>query len=147
MVGESPPGPERRGNASGRTGSYDTTTRMSVTSTTEAAGRRPMSRELSKILADCRDLAIHRVLQAFATLLDRVSDMLMDRASTAEIRDEQQLLLDARATLKTERPTLMSEFERRLRTRVNDIISGKTAERADFSKVDVDKLTLVDTSA
>jgi hypothetical protein len=106
-----------------------------------------MSRELSKILADCRDLAIHRLLQAFTTLLDRVSDMLMDRAGAAEIRDEQQLLLDARATLKTERPTLMGEFERRLRTRVNDIISGKTAERADFSKLDVDKLTLVDTTA
>jgi hypothetical protein len=120
---------------------------MSATSTTEAASRRPMSRELSKILADCRDLAIHRVLQAFTTLLDRVSDMLMDRAGAAEIRDEQQLFLDARAALKTERPSLMSEFERRLRTRVNDIISGKTAERTDFSKVDVDKLTLVDTSA
>ncbi len=115
--------------------------------TTEAAARRPVSRELSKILGDCRDLAIHRLLQAFTTLLDRVSDMLMDRASMTEIRDDQQILLDARATLKSERPTLMKEFERRLRTRVNDTISGKTAERADFSKVDVDKLTLVDTSA
>ena len=115
--------------------------------TTQAAARRPVSRELSKILADCRDLAIHRLLQAFTTLLDRVSDMLMDRASMTEVRDEQQILLDARATLKSERPTLMSEFERRLRTRVNDTISGKTLERADFSKVDVDKLTLVDTSA
>ncbi len=119
---------------------------MNVT-TTETAARRPVSRELSKILADCRDLAIHRLLQAFTTLLDRVSDMLMDRASMTEIRDEQQVLLDARAALKTERPTLMREFEQRLRTRVNDTISGKTAERADFSKVDVDKLTLVDTSA
>ncbi len=114
---------------------------------TEAAARRPVSRELSKILADCRDLAIHRLLQAFTTLLDRVCDMLMDRASMTDMRDEQQILLDARATLKTERPTLMEEFERRLRMRVNDTISGKTAERADFSKVDVDKLTLVDTSA
>ncbi len=115
--------------------------------TTEAAARRPVSRELSKILADCRDLAIHRLLQAFTTLLDRVSDMLMDRASMTELREEQQILLDARSTLKTERPTLMREFEQRLRTRVNDTISGKTAQRADFSQVDVDKLTLVDTSA
>ncbi len=120
--------------------------RMNAT-TTQAAARRPVSRELSKILADCRDLAIHRLLQAFTTLLDRVSDMLMDRASMTEIRDEQQILLDARVMLRTERPTLMSEFERRLRTRINDTISGKAAERADFSKVDVDKLTLVDTSA
>jgi hypothetical protein len=142
--------PSERGwrlGISGREGSHgNSAIRMNATST-ESAARRPVSRELSKILADCRDLAIHRLLQAFTTLLDRVSDMLMDRASMTEIRDEQQILLDARATLKSERPTLMSEFERRLRTRVNDTISGKTAERADFSKVDVDKLTLVDTSA
>ena len=41
----------------------------------------------------------------------------------------------------------MSEFEKRMRTRVNDGISGKVVSKADFSKVDVDKLTLVDTSA
>src|SRR6185369_9731254 len=60
--------------------------------------------------------------------------------------DEQQIYMDARATLKSQRPSLMSEFERRMRTRVNDGISGKVADKADFSKVDVDKLTLVDTS-
>src|SRR4029453_10510251 len=55
--------------------------------------------------------------------------------------------MDARATLKSQRPSLMGEFERRMRTRVNDGISGKSADKADSSKVDVDKLTLVDTSA
>jgi hypothetical protein len=115
--------------------------------TTEAAARRPVSREMSKILADCRDLAIHRLLLSFTSLLDRVSDMLMDRALRTELRDHQQMLLDARLALKTERPSLMSEFERRLRTRVNDGIAGKTAAKADFSKVEADDLTLVDNSS
>ena len=116
--------------------------------TTESAARRPVSREMSKILADCRDLAIHRLLLAFTTLMDKVSDMLMDRASRTDVRDEQQIYMDARATLKAQRPSLMGEFERRMRTRVNDGIAGKVADKADFSKeVDVDKLTLVDTSA
>ena len=116
--------------------------------TTESAARRPASREMSKILADCRDLAIHRLLLAFTTLMDKVSDMLMDRAGRTEVRDEQQIYMDARSVLKSQRPTLMSEFERRMRTRVNDGISGKVADKTDYSKtkVDVDKLTLVDTS-
>ena len=95
------------------------------TPTTQGAARRPVSREMSKILADCRDLAIHRLLQTFTTLLDKVGDMLMDRASRTDVREEQQMLMDARLALKTERPTLMSEFEKRLRTHVNDGIAGQ----------------------
>jgi len=116
--------------------------------TTESAARRPVSREMSKILADCRDLAIHRMLLAFTALMDKVSDMLMDRASRSDVRDEQQIYMDARATLKSQRPSLMGEFEKRMRTRVNDQISGKVVDKTDYSKtkVDVDKLTLVDTS-
>ena len=116
--------------------------------TTESAARRPVSREMSKILAGCRDLAIHRLLLAFTTLMDKVSDMLMDRASRTEVRDEQQVYMDARAILKSQRPTLMGEFEKRMRTRVNDGISGKVVSKQEYAKakVDVDKLTLVDTS-
>ena len=84
--------------------------------TTESAARRPVSREMSKILADCRDLAIHRLLLSFTALMDKVSDMLMDRASRSDVRDEQQVYMDARATLKSQRPSLMGEFERRMRT-------------------------------
>ena len=56
--------------------------------------------------------------------------------------------MDARATLKAQRPSLMGEFERRMRGRVNDGIAGKVADKTEYSKtkVDVDKLTLVDTS-
>lgn len=102
---------------------------------------------MSRILGDCRDLAIHRLLLSFSSLLDRVGDLLMDRAGMTDVREEQQLFLDSRQALKTERPKLMAEFERRLRTDVNDRIVGKEIPKADFSKVDVDKLTLVDTSA
>ncbi|HYQ99476.1 MAG TPA: DUF1631 family protein, partial [Casimicrobiaceae bacterium] len=112
----------------------------------QAAARRPVSREMSKILADCRDLAIHRLLLTFTTLLDKVGDMLMERAGRTDVREEQSMLLDARLTLKAERPKLLAEFERCLRTHVNDSIAGKEAAKADFSKAAADNLTLVDTS-
>ena len=49
--------------------------------------------------------------------------------------------------LKSERADADGEFEKRLRNHVNDRIAGKDEAKADFSKVDADKLTLVDTSA
>src|SRR5438034_918737 len=39
------------------------------------------SRETAKILADCRDLAIHRLVLSFSSLLDRVGDNLIERAT------------------------------------------------------------------
>ena len=80
-------------------------------------------------------------------MLERVADMLMDRASRTDVREEQAVYLDARDALQQGRAALLSEFERRLRTRVNESIAGKVASKADFSKVDANKLTLVDTAA
>ena len=40
-----------------------------------------------------------------------------------------------------------AEFERRLRTQIDDRIAGKVAPKTDFSKLDGDKLTLIDTHA
>ncbi|HET9337850.1 MAG TPA: DUF1631 domain-containing protein [Casimicrobiaceae bacterium] len=120
---------------------------MNATTTTEAPTRRPPPRELAKILADCRDLAVHRLMLAFSSMLDRVGDLLMDRAGRTDVRDEQSLYLDARALLKTERSSLMAEFEQRLRRRVDDRIAGREDPKADFATVDSTKLTLVDTSA
>ena len=102
---------------------------------------------MAKILSDCRDLAIHRLLLSFSGVLDRIGDMLMDRASKSDIRDEQQLFLDARQALKTERANLMAEFEKRLRRRIDERVAGKEQEKADFSKIDSTMLTLVDTSS
>jgi hypothetical protein len=115
--------------------------------TTETTARPPVSREMAKIMADCRDLAIHRLLISFTSMLDHISDMLMDRASKSDVREDQQVFLDARAALSVDRPSLMAEFERRLRTEVNDRIAGKEEEKADFSKVDFDKLALVETAS
>ncbi|MGE5171938.1 MAG: DUF1631 domain-containing protein [Rudaea sp.] len=112
--------------------------------TSAAPARRPIPRELAKILADCRDLAVHRLLLSFTALLDRVCDMLMDRAGKSDVRDEQQLFLEARQLLLVDRATLMAEFEKRLRSRIEDHISGRADAKADFSKMDATKLALVD---
>ncbi len=81
-------------------GAHRGRTRMNAP-TPPTAARRPVSREMSKILADSRDLAIHRLLLTFTTLLDKVGDMLMERAGRTDVREEQQMLLDARLTLKS----------------------------------------------
>ena len=117
---------------------------MPANVTTHAAARRPIPRELAKILADCRDITVHRLLLSFTALLDRLCDMLMERAGKSGIRDEQQLFLDARQVLIADRATLMAEFEKRLRTRIEDHVSGRADDKADFSKADASKLALVD---
>ena len=102
---------------------------------------------MAKILADCRDIAVHRLLLSFNSMLERVGEMLMERASRTDVREEQALCLDARDTLQQSRPDLMAEFERRLRSQVDDRIAGKVTAKADFSRMEGDKLTLVDTHA
>jgi len=102
---------------------------------------------MAKILTDCRDLAVHRLLLSISGVLDKIGDLLMDRASKSDIRDEQQLYLDARQALKTERANLMAEFERKLRRMIDERIAGKAEQKADFSKIDSTQLTLVETSS
>jgi hypothetical protein len=113
--------------------------------TTEPATRRQPARELARILNECRDLAVVRLTTAFAQILDRVGELLMDRASKTDVREDQQMFLDARGTLMAERPALMAEFERQLRKIIDERVAGKTEPKADFSKVDASKLTLVET--
>ncbi len=102
---------------------------------------------MSRILGDCRDIAIHRLLLSFGGMLERVGEMLMDRASRTDVRDEQVVYLEARDAIQQGRSGVLNEFERRLRARVNDRIAGKVEAKADFSKLEADKLTLVDTDA
>ena len=66
--------------AAGMRGNPGALTEVNATMTGEAATRRAVPREMAKILDDCRDLAIHRLLLSFASMLDRVSDQLMARA-------------------------------------------------------------------
>ena len=53
----------------------------------ETEARRLQPRETAKILADCRDLAIHRLVLSFSSLLDRVGDMLIERANKSILRE------------------------------------------------------------
>ena len=112
--------------------------------TTEAARRQP-ARELARILNECRDLAVVRLTTAFAQILDRVGDLLMDRASKTDIREEQQMFMDARGTLKMDRPALMAEFEKQLKTLIDERIAGRADSKAVFSKADASNLALVET--
>src|ERR1700682_5154345 len=122
--------------------------KVNVTTTSgERTVRRQVPKDLARILGDCRDLAIHRLLLSFTSLLDRVGDLLLARADRSAIREEQTLCLDSRAVLLKERTTLMADFERNLRKLVDQRMSGKTEVKEHFSQVEVKKLTLVDTSA
>src|SRR5450631_3509367 len=121
---------------------------VSVTTTSgERAVRRQVPKDLARILGDCRDLAIHRLLLSFSSMLDRVADLLMARADRSDIREDQTLCLDARGVLVNERNNLMVDFERNLRKLVDERMSGKVAPKEHFAQVEVKKLTLVDTSA
>ena len=116
-------------------------------SSTESTSPKPIPRDMARILGDCRDIAIHRLLLSFTALLDRVRDMLMDRASRTDVREEQTSCLDARDVLQQGKPGLLAEFERRLRAQVDDRIAGKIVPKTEFSKLEGDKLTLIDTHA
>ena len=70
--------------------------------------------------------------------------MLIERAGKSDVRDEQQLFLEARQVLITDRAALMAEFEKRLRAQIEDHVSGRADEKADFSKADASKLALID---
>jgi hypothetical protein len=121
---------------------------VNVTTTSgERTVRRQVPPDLARILGDCRDLAIHRLLLSFTSLLDRVADLLMARADRSAVREDQILCLDSRAVLVKERTSLMADFERNLRKLVDERMSGKIEPKENFSQVDVKKLTLVDTSA
>lgn len=121
---------------------------MSVTTTSgDRATRRPVPRDMARILGDCRDLAVHRLLLSFTSMLDRVGDLLMARAERSDVREDQSVLFDAREVLSRERSNLMADFERHLRQLVDERISGAGQSKADFSAVDAKKLTLVDTDA
>ena len=109
---------------------------------------RPQPRETQKILSDCRDLAIRRLHEAFSDILGKLADVLMDRAGRTDVREEQQMLLDARGVLQGQRAQLLAEFEKRLRRRVDDAFAGKAEPKPEFSTVSMTpgQLTLVETS-
>ncbi|MEP6656561.1 MAG: DUF1631 family protein, partial [Betaproteobacteria bacterium] len=114
--------------------------------TTDTPARQHSSREAARILGECRDRAVHRLLLSFSSVLDSVAAMLLERASSTDLRDEQMMFLDARGAVLAQRADLLAEFEKNLRQRVNERIGGKGQAKADFSKVDATNLTLIDTT-
>jgi len=118
-----------------------------IAAATDPEVRRPPAREATKILTDCRDLAVHRLVLSFSSMLDRVGDMLIERANRSLVREETAIYLSARRALNSERAEIMSGFEKRLRESFDERTSGDSQTKADFSKVDATKLTLIDTAA
>ncbi len=112
--------------------------------TTEAPARRPPPSETSRILGECRDRAVQRLMLSFARMLESVCAMLMERASNTDVREDQMMYLDARAALLSQRASVMAAFEEKLRRRVDDRISGKEEPKADFSTLDAASLALVE---
>ncbi|MET0204963.1 MAG: DUF1631 family protein, partial [Casimicrobiaceae bacterium] len=108
-----------------------------------SSARRALPPEKVKILKDCRDLAVERLVVAFSAMLEKVVDMLIERSGKTDVREEQQTLIDARIALTRGREALMGEFEKRLRGLVDRRIDRKD-EKADFSKLDASELSLVD---
>ena len=102
-----------------------------------------MPPEKVKILLDCRDLAVPRILATFSSMLEKIGDMLIERGGRSDEREEQQLYLDARVALTRDRVALMAEFEKRLRDLVDDRIHGKD-DKLLFAEADTTELTLVD---
>ena len=115
--------------------------------TTESTSQKPIPRDSMRILGDCRDIAVHRLLTSFGGILDRVREMLMERASRTDVREEQVVSLDARDMLQQGKAGLLAEFEKRLRTHIDQTISGKAKKKTEFAKLELDKLTLIDTHA
>jgi hypothetical protein len=118
-----------------------------TTPSTETPASPVLAQNSAMILGDCRDIAVLRVREKFTGMLDRVVDLLMERAGSTDVRDEQQNFLDAREMLRHSRGELLGDFERRLRRRIDDGIAGRKEVKTDYSRVDASKLTLVDTAA
>src|SRR5438552_6050209 len=109
----------------------------------EAAERHAPAPEKLKLLQGCRDMAIERLEALFATMLDKLGDMLTARGDAPESAEEGQLNRDARTALARERANLLVAFDKRLRGRIEERLNAKST-KADFSKLDAGELTLVD---
>jgi len=88
-------------------------------------------------------MVVERLMASFASMLDKITDMMIERGGRSDLREEQQLLVDARTALMRDRPALMAAFEKRLRHLVDGRISGAD-EKLDFASADASELTLVD---
>lgn len=80
--------------------------------------------ESAGVLTDCRDLALGRITQALAGVLDTVEDELFELAEKARDREAQDLFLDARAQARAGRPALEGAFRRQFLAFFNRKVKG-----------------------
>lgn len=107
-------------------------------------GSAELGQDPAKLLDECRDLAIHRLLLSFTAMLDRLTTLLFEQAEKSVRHDDVNLFLAARTLIQKERARVAGEFERALRTGVDDgIKSGGKGVQADY-EWNADNLSLVD---
>lgn len=104
-----------------------------------------IGQDSAKLLDECRDLAVHRLLLSFTAMLDRLTTLLFEQAEKSIRHDDVNLFLAARTLIQKERARIAGEFEHALRTGVDEGIrtGGKGAQIGDFDW-NADSLSLVD---
>ncbi len=103
-----------------------------------------IGQDSAKLLDECRDLAVHRLLLSFTAMLDRLTTLLFEQAEKSIRHDDVNLFLAARTLIQKERARIAGEFERALRTGVDEgIRSGGKSVEADL-EWNADSLSLVD---
>ena len=105
--------------------------------------RSPPLKESTRILGECRDLALHRMLMSMTSMLNRLSDLLFDQAEKSVRREETNTFLSARAIVDKQRSKIVEDFERLLRKYVDESIRGE-GKKQDFSNLDTKLLKLVE---
>lgn len=107
---------------------------------------RPSREEATRLVGDCRDLALDRIAGAMAGMLDRVEDDLFALAEKAVDRDTQNLYLDARAQARARRPAMETAFRLHFLECFDQRARGDRAGRGE-PEPDADALSLVDDEA
>ncbi len=99
--------------------------------------------EYYRILADCRDLTTHRLLVSFTSMMDRLTDRLLDKANRSSVLSDTNLLLETRSIVQTHRAYIVSALEKGLRARIDRRLRGEIDAVEEPEKVE-HELELVD---
>ena len=103
-----------------------------------------LAQDSAKLLDECRDLAVHRLLLSFTAMLDRLTTLLFEQAEKSVRHDDVNVFLAARTMIQKERARIAGEFEHALRTGVDEgIRTGGKGQQFDFDW-NADSLSLVD---
>jgi hypothetical protein len=110
-----------------------------------SAPRRSVSAESSRVINDCRDLAMRRIADLLAKTFDKVEDELFELAEKTTDRDAQNLYLDARAQAREKRGAIEIAFRKQF---VSFFDKKRDGDQSAGSKAATDpgavELTLVD---